>query len=232
LPRDGLGKANTWISGVFLRGFTDKQLDEFVRIVRELEEDFGNPQPIATERNIKDGTLILDDVHISAGDRRQRREGRGGYGERTKFDSMSFFTSWRRRRREPRRGRGSRTLNLNGNSLAMPVSTRKSHAVWTLTVVLLLTLGSVQAENMRHGRLVALLSDPGSDLSGLKGDYNLQAAAALDARLYFKKHNNREYEKDCLEIGLEHAVKHHLKGRAVDVYAFAFDEACSVFFER
>ena len=80
-----------------------------------------------------------------------------------------------------------------------------------MVIVLLLTLGSVQAENMRHDRLVALLSDPGSDLSGLKGDYNLQAAAALDARLYFKKHNNREYEKDCLGIGLEHAVKHHLK---------------------
>jgi hypothetical protein len=85
---------------------------------------------------------------------------------------------------------------------------------------------------MRHDRLVALLSDPGSDLSGLKGDYNLQAAAALDARLYFKKHNNREYEKDCLGIGLEHAVKHHLKGRAVDVYAFAFDAACSAFFAK
>jgi hypothetical protein len=130
-----------------------------------------------------------------------------------------------------------------GDSLAMPASTRKSHAVWTFSVktrtllagmiiVLLLTLGSVQAENMRHGRLVVLLSDPGSDLSGLKGDYNLQAAAALDARLYFKRHNNREYVKDCLGIGLEHAVKHHLRGRAVDVYAFAFDAACSAFFGK
>jgi hypothetical protein len=57
-------------------------------------------------------------------------------------------------------------------------------------------------------------------------------AAALDARLYFKKHNNREYGKDCLGIGLEHAVKHHLKGRAVDVYALAFDAACSAFFAK
>ena len=101
-----------------------------------------------------------------------------------------------------------------------------------MSIALLLTLGSASAENMRHGRLIALLSDPGSDLSGLKGDYNLQAAAALDARLYFKKRNNREYEKDCLGIGLEHAVKHHLKGRAVDVYAFAFDAACSAFFAK
>jgi hypothetical protein len=85
---------------------------------------------------------------------------------------------------------------------------------------------------MRHDRLVALISDPGSDLSGLKGDYNLQAAAALDARLYFKKNNNREYGKDCLGIGLEHAVKHHLTGRAVDVYALAFDAACSAFFAK
>jgi hypothetical protein len=130
-----------------------------------------------------------------------------------------------------------------GDSLAMPASTRKSHAVWTFSVktrtllagmiiVLLLTVGSVQAENLRHGRLVVLLSDPGSDLSGLKGDYNLQAAAALDARLYFKRHNNREYVKDCLGIGLEHAVKHHLRGRAVDVYAFAFDAACSDFLRK
>jgi hypothetical protein len=96
----------------------------------------------------------------------------------------------------------------------------------------LLTWGSVQAENIRRDRLVALLSDPGSDLSGLKGDHNLQAAAALDARLYFKKYNNREYRKDCLGIGLEHAVKHHLKGKAVDVYALAFDADCSAFFAK
>ena len=101
-----------------------------------------------------------------------------------------------------------------------------------MIIVLLLTLGSVQAENMRHDRLVALLSDPESDLSDLKGNYNLQAAAALDARLYLKKHSNREYKKDCLGIGLEHAVKHHLKGRAVDVYALAFDAACSAFFAK
>jgi len=119
----------------------------------------------------------------------------------------------------------------------------KENAVWTFSVktrtllagmiiVLLLTLDSVQAENVRHHRLAALLSDPGSDLSGLKDDYNLQAAATLDARLYVKKHNNREYGKDCLGIGLEHAVKHHLKGRAVDVYALAFDAACSAFFAK
>jgi hypothetical protein len=101
-----------------------------------------------------------------------------------------------------------------------------------MIIVLLLTLGSIQAENMRHDRLVTLLSDPGSDLSGLRGDYNLQAAATLDARLYFKKHNNKEYKKDCLGIGLGHAVKHHLKGRAVDVYALAFDAACSAFFAK
>jgi hypothetical protein len=101
-----------------------------------------------------------------------------------------------------------------------------------MIIVLLLTLGSVQAENMRHDRSVALLSDPGSDLSGLKGDYNLQAAAMLDARLYFKKHNNGEYGKNCLGIGLEHAVKHHPKGRAVDVYALAFDATCSAFFAK
>ena len=101
-----------------------------------------------------------------------------------------------------------------------------------MIIVLLLTLGSVQAETMRHDRLVALVSDPGSDLSGLKGDQNLQAAGALDGRLYFQIHNNREYGKDCLGIGLEHAVKHHLKGRAVDVYALAFDAACRAFFAK
>ena len=97
---------------------------------------------------------------------------------------------------------------------------------------LLINLDSVQAENVRHDKLISLMSDPGSDLSGLKGDYNLQAAAALDARLYFKKYNNREYLKDCLGIGLEHAVKHHLKGKALDVYALAFDAACSAFFAK
>ena len=101
-----------------------------------------------------------------------------------------------------------------------------------MIVVLLITLGSAQAENMRHDRLVTLLSDPGSDLSGLKGDYKLQAAAALDARLHFQKYKNRDYRKDCLGIGLEHAVKHHLKGRAVDVYALAFDAGCSAFLAK
>ena len=101
-----------------------------------------------------------------------------------------------------------------------------------MIVVLLFTLGSVRAENVRHDRLAALLSDPGSDLSGLKGDYNLQAAARLDARLYAKTYNKKAYGTNCLGIGLEHAVKHHLKGRAIDVYALAFDAACSAFFGK
>ena len=95
------------------------------------------------------------------------------------------------------RRRSGCTLNCMGDSLAMPASPRKSRAVWTFSVktrtllagmiLVVLTSGSVLAENMRHDRLVALLSDPGSDLSGLKGDCNLQGAAALDARLYFKE---------------------------------------------
>ena len=101
-----------------------------------------------------------------------------------------------------------------------------------MIIALLLTLDYVHAENMSHDRLVTLLSDPGSDLSALKGDYALQAAATLDARLYFKRRNNGQYKKDCLGIGLEHAVKHYLKGRAVDVYAVAFDAACSAFFAK
>jgi hypothetical protein len=101
-----------------------------------------------------------------------------------------------------------------------------------MIIVLLFTLVSVRADNMRHDRLVALLSDPGSDLSILKGDYNLEAAAELDARLYAHSHNKKAYGNDCLGVGLEHAVKHHLKGRAIDVYALAFDVACSAFFEK
>jgi len=99
-------------------------------------------------------------------------------------------------------------------------------------VVLHFTLGSVGAENVKHDRLAALLSDPESDLSSLKGDYNLEAAARLDARLYAQAHKRKVHGNNCLGIGLEHAVKHHLKGRAIDVYALAFDAACSVFFEK
>jgi hypothetical protein len=99
-------------------------------------------------------------------------------------------------------------------------------------VVLLFTLGSVGAENVKHDRLAALLSDPESDLSSLKGDYNLEAAARLDARLYAQAHKRKAHGNNCLGIGLEHAVKHHLKGRAIDVYALAFDAACSAFFEK
>jgi hypothetical protein len=101
-----------------------------------------------------------------------------------------------------------------------------------MIVVLLFALGSVGAQNVKHDRLAALLSDPGSDLSRLKGDYNLEAAARLDARLYAQPHKRRAYGNNCLGIGLEHAVKHHLKGRAIDVYALAFDAACSAFFEK
>jgi hypothetical protein len=42
-----------------------------------------------------------------------------------------------------------------------------------MIILPLLTWGSVHAENIRRDRLVALLSDPGSDLSDLKGDHNL-----------------------------------------------------------
>ena len=98
--------------------------------------------------------------------------------------------------------------------------------------MLLFTLGSVRAENVRHLRLAALISDPGSDLSALKGDGNLEVAARLDARLYAKTFNKNAYATNCLGIGLEHAVKHHLKGRAIDVYALAFDAACSASFVK
>lgn len=87
-------------------------------------------------------------------------------------------------------------------------------------------------EKRGHDKLIALISDSGSDLSDLGNGYNLRAAAQLDARLYSHSHDKREYGNDCLGIGLEHAVKHHLKGRAVDVYALAFDAACSAFFEK
>ena len=87
-------------------------------------------------------------------------------------------------------------------------------------------------ETMGHDKLIALISDSGSDLSNLGNDYNLRAAAELDASLYSHSHDRREYGNNCLGIGLEHAVKHHLKGRAIDVYALAFDAACSTFFEK
>jgi hypothetical protein len=80
--------------------------------------------------------------------------------------------------------------------------------------------------------LAALLSDPGSDLSSLKGNYNLEAAARLDARLFAQAHKRKAHGNNCLGIGLEHAVMHHLKGKAIDVYALAFDAACSAFFEK
>jgi hypothetical protein len=101
-----------------------------------------------------------------------------------------------------------------------------------ILIVLFFTWDSARAENMRHDSFVALASDPGSDLSSLKGHYTLEAAAKLDARLYAHTHNRKAYGKDCLGVGLEHAVKHHLKGRAIDVYALAFDAACSAFFEK
>ena len=101
-----------------------------------------------------------------------------------------------------------------------------------MIVVLLFALGSVGAENVKHDRLAALLSDPESDLSSLKGHYNLEAAARLDARLYAQADKRKVHGNNCLGIGLEHAVKHHLKGRAIDVYALAFDAACSAFFEK
>jgi hypothetical protein len=101
-----------------------------------------------------------------------------------------------------------------------------------MIVALLFALGSVRAENVKHDRLAALLSDPGSDLSSLKGNYNLEAAARLDARLFAQAHKRKAHGNNCLGIGLEHAVMHHLKGKAIDVYALAFDAACSAFFEK
>jgi hypothetical protein len=113
---------------------------------------------------------------------------------------------------------------------SLSLKTRASLA--GIIILLLFALGSARAGNVRHDRLAVLLSDPGSDLSTLKGDYNLEEAAELDARLYAQTHKRKAYGNDCLGIGLEHAVKHHLKGRSVDVYALAFDAACSAFFEK
>src|ERR1700733_12576819 len=101
-----------------------------------------------------------------------------------------------------------------------------------MIVVLLFALGSVRAENVKHDRMAALLSDPESDLSTLKVHYNLEAAARLDARIYALTYKRKAHGNNCLEIGLEHAVKHHLKGRAIDVYALAFDAACSALFAK
>jgi hypothetical protein len=101
-----------------------------------------------------------------------------------------------------------------------------------MIVVLVFARGSVGAENVKHDRSAALLSDPESDLSSLKGHYNLEVAARLDARLYAQAYKRKAHGNNCLGIGLEHAVKHHLKGRAIDVYALAFDDACSAFFEK
>jgi hypothetical protein len=111
-------------------------------------------------------------------------------------------------------------------------ATRLRRLLAAMIVMLLFTFGSVGAQNVKHDRLAALLSNPGSDLSSLKGDYNLEAAARLDARLYAQHHKRRANGNNCLGIGLEHAVKHHLKGRAIDVYALGFDAACSAFFEK
>jgi hypothetical protein len=101
-----------------------------------------------------------------------------------------------------------------------------------MIVVLLFALGSVGAENVKHERLAALLSDPGSDLSSLKGDYNLEVAARLDARLYAQTYKRRAHGNNCLGIGLEHAVKHHLKGRAIDVYALALTPLVLLFLKN
>jgi hypothetical protein len=106
----------------------------------------------------------------------------------------------------------------------MPQRTRLLIA--EILTAILIALGSVSAEHIARYKLVALVSNPDSDLSTLR-DFNIKEAAQIDAQLYFKAHHTKEYEKDYLGIGLAHALQHHLKGRVIDVYAFVFDTTCS-----
>jgi hypothetical protein len=68
-----LGKGEYVDPGILLQGFTDKQLDEFIRICRELERGF--------ERNIhhEPPGSIVTVRHEPPELQRESRERRGGY---------------------------------------------------------------------------------------------------------------------------------------------------------
>jgi hypothetical protein len=72
-----LGKGEYVHPGILLQGFTDKQLDEFIRICRELEKEFDDMIP---SPEVERGESIVTDGAFNPPKwRRESRERRGGY---------------------------------------------------------------------------------------------------------------------------------------------------------
>ena len=76
-----------------------------------------------------------------------------------------------------------------------------------------------------HGNLIDEISkDPNCDLSNLSDNLFgiLDEAAQIDAQIFVKTHNAPEWKDKAVNVGLAHAIKHHLMGNAARIYQLYF----------
>jgi len=76
-----------------------------------------------------------------------------------------------------------------------------------------------------HENLVDEISkDPNCDLSNLTDNLfgMLDEAAQIDAQIFVKTHNAPEWKDKAVNVGLAHAIKHHLIGNAARIYQLYF----------
>jgi hypothetical protein len=94
-----------------------------------------------------------------------------------------------------------------------------------LAILTLLLMATSAFADSAHDNLVDQISkDPYCDLSNLSDNLFgiLDEAAQIDAQISVKTHNAPEWEDKAVNIGLAHAIKHHLIGNAARIYQLYF----------
>jgi hypothetical protein len=77
IARKRLGKGDCVDPGILLRGMTKEQLDEFVRVCRELERGFDEITP--SPEVDRGESIVQESMHYTPEMRRPTRERNGGY---------------------------------------------------------------------------------------------------------------------------------------------------------
>jgi hypothetical protein len=95
---------------------------------------------------------------------------------------------------------------------------------YILTVALAVAISAMSANaDNKQGDIKELAGNPDSDLTVFSGDHEaLTEGAQIDAQEYFKTHKSLDLKHTDSNIGLAHALKHHLLGDDAHTYQVAF----------
>jgi hypothetical protein len=81
----------------------------------------------------------------------------------------------------------------------------------------------IAARSSDRSELEKLVQDPTSDLSALTSS-EIDEAAQLDAELYIKRRESKDFE-EATSLGKGHALNHHLLGKSANSYGTEFASA-------